>query len=149
MEIRRARPQDEAAVAALMEQLGAAARGSIALGLKDRFLRMLSVSHCALWVAETDDGVVGLVSANLRPTLYHSGRSALIEELIVDPEARDQGVGRALVEAVVTWAVAQGASEVEVSTGKENEAAQAFYRQCGFTTEALLLELELDEQPQV
>jgi ribosomal protein S18 acetylase RimI-like enzyme len=149
LRIRRARPQDEAAVAALMEQLAAAARGTTASELKDRFLQMLSVNHCALWVAETDDGVVGLVSAHLRPTLHHSGPSGLIDELIVDSRARGQGVGRALVEAVVTWAVTQGASEVEVSTEKENEAAQAFYRQCGFTTEALLLELELDEQLEV
>jgi len=129
-----------------MEQLGATARGAAAPELTDRFLQMLSLNHCALWVAETDHGVVGLVTANLRPTLYHSGPSGLIDELIVDSRARGQGVGRALVEAVITWSVAQGASEVEVSTDRENEAARAFYRQCGFTAEGLLLELELDEQ---
>lgn len=148
MRIRRAEPQDEAVIAALMEQLETAGHSVVAPELKARFLQMLLMNHCALWVAEMDDRVVGLVSASLRPTLYHSGPSVLIDELIVDARVRRQGVGQALVEAVVAWAVAQGASEVEVSTEKENRAAQAFYRQCGFASEALLLELELDEQLQ-
>ena len=145
MTIRRARPDDEAAVAALILQLGASAHGTAPLDLVACYNDMLTLDQHALWVADTKAGVVGLITASLRPTLYHSGPSVLIDELVVDAAARGQGVGRALVQAVVTWALDQGASEVEVSTETGNEGAQAFYRRCGFTTEGMLLELELDE----
>jgi len=143
MRVRRARPEDEAAVAALMEQLESTVHSVVAPGLKARFVQMLTLDHHAVWVAEDEGRVVGLVTASLRPTLYHSGPSALIDELVVDANARGQGVGRALIEAVVTWALQRGASEVEVSTGMDNEAAQALYQRCGFRVEAVLLELEV------
>ena len=138
--IRRARPEDAAAVAALMEQLEAAIHGAVAPGLKARFMRMLTLDHHALWMAEDGDRVVGLVTASLRPTLYHSGPSVLIDELVVDANARGRGVGRALLEAVVAWASEWGASEVEVSAEMDNEVAQAFYQRCGFRPEAVLLD---------
>ena len=62
----------------------------------------------------------------------------------MDEAARGQGVGRALVQAAIEWAKAQACSEVEVSTGLDNTAAQALYRQLGFDDEALLLECELN-----
>lgn len=148
MRIRRARPEDEPAIVALMEQLGAADGGTVGPGLKARFTQLLALNHHALWVAETEAAVVGLVTASLRPTLYHSGPSALIDELVVDARTRGRGVGRGLIEAVVTWASEHGASEVEVSTEMGNEAAQAFYCRCGFRAEAVLLELQLHERAQ-
>jgi len=93
MRICRARPEDEAAVAALMEQLAATVHGAVAPGLKARFMHMLTLDHHALWVAEEQGQVVGLVTASLRPTLYHSGPSALIDELVVDTSARGRGWG--------------------------------------------------------
>jgi len=146
MRIRRATPEDEAAVAGLMEQLGAAVHGGVAARLKARFAQMLTLDRHALWVAEEEGQVLGLVTASVRPTLYHSGPSVLIDELVVDASARGQGVGRALIAGVVIWASEQGASEVEVSTAMDNQAAQAFYQQCGFKAQAVLLELELDER---
>jgi ribosomal protein S18 acetylase RimI-like enzyme len=143
--IRRARPEDDASIAELMEQLEAVAHGTVGPGLKARFTQILALDHHGLWVAETEEGVAGLVTASLRPTVYHSGPSVLIDELVVDARMRGRGVGRALVEAAVAWALDRGASEVEVSTEIGNEAAQAFYRRCGFRSEAMLLELELHE----
>lgn len=145
MRIRRATSEDEVAVAGLMEQLEATTHGSVAPGLKARFRHLLTLDHHALWVAEDAGRVVGLVTASLRPTLYHSSPSALIDELVVDANARGRGVGRALIEAVVAWASEWGANEVEVSTEMDNETAQAFYQRCGFRAQAVLLELELDE----
>jgi ribosomal protein S18 acetylase RimI-like enzyme len=99
----------------------------------------------AILVAEKEgERVIGLLSASQRWTLWHAGPCALIEELVVDEDARRRGVGRALVEAAVEWARAQGCSEVEVSTDPDNASAQAFYQRLGFESEALLLEYELD-----
>lgn len=144
MNVRRARAEDARYAAGLMQQLEGSAHGEVAAGLENRFQEMLDLEHHALWVAEHQGRIVGLITANLRPTLWHAGPSALIDELVVDETARGLGVGRALIEVVVDWARSHSASEVEVSTERDNEAAQAFYRRCGFESEAVLLEMEFD-----
>ncbi len=142
MEIRQAKAEDTADVVRLMKQLEEFAHGKVGLGVEGRFKFMLTLSNFNVWVADDDDQVIGLITASLRPTLWHAGPVALIDELIVDHAARGQGVGRALIDAIVTWARKRGASEIEVSTEKDNEAAQAYYLRQGFEHESVLLEME-------
>jgi len=142
MEIRRASMGDLPAIESLMGQLAQAAHGEVAPGLADRVADILGRVESILWVAVADGQVVGLINASAYPTLWHAGPSVIIGELVVDQSQRGKGVGQALIEAVVAWARAMGASEVEVSTELDNRAAQAFYARCGFTHQALLLEME-------
>ena len=143
--IRPAALRDARAAVDLTAQLAEHAHGHVDSGVEDRFCAMLELPQYAIFVAEDeDDEVVGLLSASQRWTLWHAGPCALIEELVVDADARRHGVGRALIQAAVEWARAQGCSEVEVSTDQDNADAQAFYRRLGFESEALLLEYELD-----
>jgi ribosomal protein S18 acetylase RimI-like enzyme len=143
--IRYATEQDAPAAARLMAQLAEQTRGDIEPGVEDRLRVMIELPEYAIFVAEDDAGqVVGLLTASQRWTLWHAGPCALIEELVVEERARRQGVGRALIQAALDWAQAQGCSEVEVSTDRDNTNAQAFYRRLGFASESLLLEYELD-----
>jgi ribosomal protein S18 acetylase RimI-like enzyme len=145
VKIRTATPADAPAVVSLMAQLAGHTRGHIDAGVDNRFYDMLELPPYAILVAEDDPGqVIGLLTASTRWTLWHAGPCTLIEELVIDESARRQGVGRALIQAALDWARAQGCSEVEVSTDVDNTAAQAFYRQLGFESEALLLEYELN-----
>ena len=50
----------------------------------------------------------------------------------VDPDARRQGVGARLVEAVVSWAREREAPEVHLWVADGNEAALELYRRIGF-----------------
>jgi GNAT superfamily N-acetyltransferase len=128
-----------------MAQLAEHTHGHVDSGVEDRFRATIELPEYAIFVAhDEDDQVIGLLSASQRWTLWHAGPCALIEELVVDGDARRQGVGRALIQAALEWARAQGCSEVEVSTDQGNADAQAFYRRLGFESEALLLEYELD-----
>jgi N-acetylglutamate synthase-like GNAT family acetyltransferase len=147
MHIRRARPEDEAAIAALIEELALATDSAVAPGLVGRFGRMLSLDHRAVWGAEDEGHLVGVMTGSLRPTLLHAVPSALIDELVVAAQARGRGVGQALVETMVAWASEREASEVEVSAVADNYRARAFCQRCGFAKEALLLELELVNGP--
>jgi ribosomal protein S18 acetylase RimI-like enzyme len=143
--IRQGRPADAAAVAGLTVQLGEVGHGQPEPGVEERFRKLLELPGYLLLVAENEGGrVIGLLNASQRWTLWHTGPCVLIEELVVDREARRQGVGRALIEATLGWARAQGCSEVELSTETDNLPAQAFYRKLGFESEALLLEYEMD-----
>ena len=143
--IRPATLSDAHAVVDLMAQLTEHAYGHVDSGVEDRFRTMLELPEYAILVAkDEDDRVIGLLSASQRRTLWHAGPFALIEELVVDEDVRRHGVGRALMQAALEWARAQGCSELEISTDQENADAQAFYRRLGFESEALLLEYELD-----
>ena len=143
--IRPAAAGDAPAVIGLMAQLNEVVHGQVDAGMEDRLRAMLNLPQYAIFVAEDEQGqIVGLLTASHRWTLWHMGPCAIIEELVVDEAARGQGAGRALVQAAIEWAKAQACSEVEVSTGMDNTAAQALYRRLGFESEALLLEYELN-----
>lgn len=142
MQIRLARPEDTPHVARLLRQLEASGHGQAGPGVEGRFKYMLTLSHYYVCVAAEDATVIGLVTASVRPTLWHPGPVARIDELVVDPAAQSQGVGKALIDAIVSWARKRGASEIEVSTEADNVAAQAFYRGHGFDHESVLLEME-------
>ncbi len=143
--IRPATSDDAPAVIRLLAQLNEVVHGQIDAGVEERLRAMLSLPQYAIFVAEDERGqIVGLLTASARWTLWHVGPCAIVEELVVDEAARGQGAGRALIQAAIEWAKAQACSEVEVSTGMDNTAAQAFYRRLGFESEALLLEYELN-----
>jgi GNAT superfamily N-acetyltransferase len=57
---------------------------------------------------------------------------AILWDIRVVPIARGQGVGRALMAAVETWASNHGARWLEVETQDINAPACRFYERCGF-----------------
>jgi GNAT superfamily N-acetyltransferase len=50
----------------------------------------------------------------------------------VAPDARDAGLGRRLVEAVLAWARGHGATRVALDAAEHRAPARALYRRCGF-----------------
>jgi GNAT superfamily N-acetyltransferase len=50
----------------------------------------------------------------------------------VAPEARQQGLGKALVNRVIDWAKQAQVSRVRLWVNRENSEAMVFYRCCGF-----------------
>jgi ribosomal protein S18 acetylase RimI-like enzyme len=111
---------------------------------EENLRHFIRAQEARLWVAEHQGRIVGLISVTLHRTLLGAGPVALIEELVVDESHRGRGVGRRLVRQVTDLARAQGLREVEVATETTNTAARDFYRACGFHTEHVLLEMELD-----
>lgn len=58
---------------------------------------------------------------------------AHLEQLSVHPDAAGAGVGRALAEAALGWARAQGYTSMTLSTFAGVPFNAPFYRSCGFT----------------
>jgi GNAT superfamily N-acetyltransferase len=50
----------------------------------------------------------------------------------VSPQARGHGIGQALVQAVVGWARARGATRVHLWVTENNGHARLLYERCGF-----------------
>ena len=58
--------------------------------------------------------------------------AAWLISMWVDPEVRGQGVGEALIDAVVGWARASGARRLLLDVGDHNRPAIALYARMGF-----------------
>ena len=87
-------------------------------------------------LAANDSGaVLGFVELSIRS--YAEGcetdRIAYLEGWYVVPEARRQGVGRALVQAAERWAVAQGCVEFGSDALLDNVVSAEAHRALGFT----------------
>lgn len=79
-------------------------------------------------VAEREGTLVGVGALEL----HEWNRRAVLSHLYVDRSARGMGVGRMLLEELVSYATAVGARCVWAETQNLNDGAIAFYRRCGF-----------------
>ena len=76
------------------------------------------------------DGVgvlVGLVQCVLHRSTWTAAPYCYLQDLFVSPDARDQGVGRALIEAVYARAEDHGAARVYWLTHETNATARVLY----------------------
>jgi GNAT superfamily N-acetyltransferase len=78
-------------------------------------------------VAVLDGRIVGIVHTIYHRSTWTTGDYCYLQDLFAAEEARGQGVGRALIEAVYEKAQAAGASRVYWLTHETNTAAQALY----------------------
>jgi ribosomal protein S18 acetylase RimI-like enzyme len=85
-----------------------------------------------LTVLLTGDGPDGLAVLRFRPNLWSDALEAYLAELYVIPERRGHGLGRALMEAAIELARAEGADYMELGTGEDDTAARALYESLGF-----------------
>ncbi|MBU7014965.1 MAG: GNAT family N-acetyltransferase [Theionarchaea archaeon] len=79
-----------------------------------------------IWVAELSGDIVGMTG------LIMKEQEAEIEPLIVSPEYRSQGIGKALVTRAIQEAQTLGVSYVSVRPVARNTHALSFFHKCGF-----------------
>ena len=99
----------------------------------DRLRRAVEAGDIEILAARTEDRMLGVVVLAYRLNVSVGGLFASIEDLYVRPEARRQGVGRALLEAADKRCVARGVSYLEVQV--EEDDAEAFYAALGYERE--------------
>lgn len=72
-------------------------------------------------------------------------RVALLEDMVVVPEARRRGVGSQLLQHAIDLARVRGCGRITLLTDGDNLAAQAFYRAHGFASSTMLpMRLDLE-----
>lgn len=88
-------------------------------------------------VAHGEQGVVGFLLARpLAPQLYATAPSLYVDAILVDPSARRQGVGRALLAGALRTAVAEGAEHVYCAPAPGAREMQRFLARVGFAPAA-------------
>ena len=141
--IRRAEPGDAARLVELARAVGSEAEGwLITIGEwrtaadERRYLRSLRrYPHAAVFVAETEDGIVGRLSVARDP---HPASAHVADVgLMIAREHRRRGFGRALMRAAEAWAREAGVRKLELHVFPHNRAAIALYESLGYRREGL------------
>jgi ribosomal protein S18 acetylase RimI-like enzyme len=114
------------AVGRLLPQLS----GSAAPLGRDELTRIAGHQAITLFVARRGGVIVGMLTLVSFP--LPSGQRARIEDVVVDRDARGQGVGTALTMAAVGLARRQGARSVDLTSRASRVAANRLYQQLGF-----------------
>lgn len=99
------------------------------LGLSPSMLDAVAVAAVA------DESYVGLVSSIIDSSDPHT---AHLFQMWVDPDHRGEGVGRALVQHIIQWAVNRHVGSLQLSVTQTNLQAIALYQSLGFAPEGAL-----------
>lgn len=97
-------------------------------------LENIDANREKVYVAETEEKIVGFIHAEIYNTLYYKSMVNL-QGLAVDSEFRHKGYGRALLGEVETWAKRNGIDLIRVNSGFSRKEAHAFYRNLGYDNE--------------
>jgi GNAT superfamily N-acetyltransferase len=100
-----------------------------------RFLADVANSgYSFLFVAAAGDRTVGFISGELRqgsPT-FLPRTWASVDDVFVEPEYRNRGMGRALLHSVRDWAQERGADGISLQVAAANARGRKFYEDLGF-----------------
>lgn len=134
IKVRPAAPNELAEPLALLKEFSSEG-DPIPPPFAERLARAVEAGDLELLVARVgpEGPAVGVAVLAFRPNISAGAFFASVEDLYVRPNARGQGVGRALLGAVEERCGARGISYVEVQTDEE---AAPFYEASGYETEA-------------
>jgi ribosomal protein S18 acetylase RimI-like enzyme len=91
---------------------------------------MTAAPSTVLFVARVDGRIVGCLTLVL--FRIPTGLRAMIEDVVVDGEARGAGVGEALSRAAIEEAERRGARTLDLTSRPSREAANRLYQRLGF-----------------
>ena len=81
-----------------------------------------------IMVAEQNQQIVGMCSAQILVSTAEGGRVALIEDLVVEDAFRGQGIGKGLLLAIEGWSIAQDVRRLQLLADRNNTRALEFYK---------------------
>ena len=89
-----------------------------------------SDSHDMLLAIDDNNNILGIATLSIimGPIVK---KIAYLEDFVTDKNARGQGVGTALWEAMLDWAKSKNCTELNFTSGHGREAAQEFYKHKG------------------
>jgi len=105
----------------------------------------LEEPNIVILVAERDGKVIGYTYSGVEGIDYMSlrGPAGVIYDIVVDPDYRQQGVGRVLIDATLEALKGKGSPRVVLSTAERNAAAQRLFDRAGFRRTMIEMTREL------
>lgn len=83
-------------------------------------------------VAVENDKIVGVLLAELQVKLHREKKQCFIEDLVVDKEHRNRGIGKSLLQKAIDYARDNECDVVELTTYLDNVKAIRFYESNNF-----------------
>ena len=139
--IRPARLEDIAAMAGLLSLRFAVEEDFSADRDKQRAGLEMFFKHPAgryLIVAEHQQQVIGMCSAQLLISTAAGGWKALVEDVVVAEQFRGQGIGKKLLDALADWAERQGVIRMDLLADRNNSTALDFYERLRWRSTSLI-----------
>ena len=94
---------------------------------KDGIAKYLDRNPDTCFVAEKSDEIIGVIISG------HDGRRGFIYHTAVNPEYRNQGIAKMLVEAAMDALKANGINKVALVVFDRNKDGNAFWEKVGFS----------------
>ena len=92
----------------------------------------IGANESVVLIAERDGLPVGFTQLYPMYSSVQTARIWVLNDLYVIPEERRHGAAKALLKAAIDYARDDGASRLQLETGRRNEAARALYRDAGW-----------------
>ena len=141
--IRLARPDDAAALAALIDELGYEATEA---EVAERLTEVVELVGHVL-VAEQDGIVVGCLSSSIMRAVHRPRPVGRISMMVVSEKLRGHGIGAMLVAEAERMLAEQGCGLVEVTSQMHRVRAHQFYEKLGYEKTSVRLARNLDGGP--
>jgi ribosomal protein S18 acetylase RimI-like enzyme len=145
--IRKATAEDYNALCELFDEVDALHRGALPhiFQKPDGPVRehayyqgLIADENVGVFVAEAGGELVGFVHAVIRDTpalpVIVPRRYAIVDGIGVKAEFQNHGIGRMLMDTAREWAIAKGATAIELNVYEFNKTAIAFYQRLGYET---------------
>jgi len=91
-----------------------------------------------IMVAELNQQIVGMCTAQILVSTAEGGIVALVEDLVVEDACRGEGIGKELLLAIEGWAIARGASRLQLLADQNNTRALEFYKKMDWKVTELI-----------
>jgi PhnO protein len=99
----------------------------------DSFEKVLGNKNSFVLVAEDRSRLVGFITASTRLVIRYPQPIMEVDELYVDPDFREHGVGRQLIQAVEVIVKESNLHRIYIESGYEYKIAHKFYQKNGYT----------------
>lgn len=138
--IRPAKLQDIDAMLLLLRQLFGIEKDFIfdAVRQKKGLALLLDSANSIIMVAEKQEEVIGMGTAQLVISTSEGGSSLLVEDVVVKPSWQNRGVGSKLLQALGDWGAIRGARRQQLLADQANSTALKFYHQVGWQRTQLI-----------
>ena len=115
-------------------------------GYAEYLVAQLDHPASVILVAESGGLVIGYCYCVIEPMSWKELRdeAGFISDLALDPAARRQGAGRALVKAAVEWFRERNVARVMLWTSTQNQAARELFLSAGFRPTMTEMTMDLD-----
>jgi GNAT superfamily N-acetyltransferase len=89
-------------------------------------------------VARDDEKILGMINLLFTESTALGSKVAILEDMVVLPKFRGEGIGSKLIEYTISQAKKEGCKRITLLTDTENTKAQSFYRTKGFVKSKMI-----------